>query len=101
MSPDLELDLDAIARVCERFSVERLRVFGSALTERFDPERSDVDLLVDFRKDVERTFRDYFALKDALEEVIGYPVDLVQPRNVRNPYIAKTVFSDTYELYAA
>lgn len=37
------LDLDAISRACQRFGVERLRIFGSALTDRFDPEGSDID----------------------------------------------------------
>ncbi len=43
------LDPAVIARACERHGVLRLRVFGSALTDRFDPARSDVDFLVDFR----------------------------------------------------
>lgn len=42
------LDLDAIARACKRYGVERLRIFGSALTDHFDPEGSDIDFLVDF-----------------------------------------------------
>ena len=42
------LDLDAIARACKRYGVERLRIFGSVLTNHFDPEGSDIDFLVDF-----------------------------------------------------
>lgn len=101
MAPELTLDLDAIARTCERFHVERLRVFGSALTDRFDPEHSDVDLLVEYRPTAERTFRDFVALQDESERIIGYPVDLVEPQNLRNPFIVRTVFSNTRELYAA
>lgn len=100
MSLAFTVDLDAIARVCKRFGAARLRVFGSALSDRFDPQRSDVDLLVDYREGIERSFRDFFALKDELEEVIGHPVDLVQPKNLRNPYIAKAVFVGTCEIYA-
>ncbi|MBB3052347.1 hypothetical protein FHS23_003381 [Prauserella isguenensis] len=101
MAQDLALDLDAIARVCERYGVERLRLFGSALSEGFDPARSDVDLLIDYHEGIRRTSRDYFALKDELEEIIGHPVDLVQSRNLRNPYIAHTVFSTARDIYAA
>ncbi len=101
MAPEFTFDLDAIARVCERYGVERLRLFGSALTDRFDPDRSDVDLLIDYRAGFERSFRDFFALKDELEAIVGFPIDLVQARNVRNPYIARTIFSNTRELYAA
>lgn len=42
------LDREAIAHACERYGVARLRVFGSAVTGRFDPNRSDVDFFVDF-----------------------------------------------------
>jgi len=31
------LDVEAIRRACERHGVERLRVFGSVLTDHFDP----------------------------------------------------------------
>jgi predicted nucleotidyltransferase len=41
------LDFDAIRRACEQFGVKRLRVFGSVLTEHFDPETSDIDLVVE------------------------------------------------------
>lgn len=101
MSPALGLDLAAIARVCEAHGVARLRLFGSALTDRFDPEHSDVDLLVDFLPDARRTFSSLFALRDALEQVIGFPVDLVEARNLRNPYVARTVCPDARQLYAA
>ncbi len=37
MTTAIELDVDAIAAVCLRYGVERLRVFGSVLTDRFDP----------------------------------------------------------------
>lgn len=101
MTEQIAFDDEAIARICERFDVERLRVFGSALTDRFDPQHSDVDLLVDYLPTARRTFRDFFALRDALEGAIGYPVDLVEPQNLRNPYVARTVFAATRELYAA
>ncbi len=44
--------LGEITALCREFGVATLYVFGSATTEAFDPERSDVDLLVergDFR----------------------------------------------------
>lgn len=71
------------------------------VNERLDPHRSDVDLLVDYLPTAKRTFRDFFRLRDELEEVIGHRVDLVEPKNLRNPYIAQTVFAATRDLYAA
>lgn len=97
----VELDREAIARVCEQFGVARLRVFGSALTDHFDPTRSDVDFLVDYKADAERTFPALFALRDALADIVGKPVDLLDSRTVTNPYFAKSVFDSAQDVYAA
>ena len=41
-----------LARLCERYGVERLEVFGSAASgEDFNPQKSDVDFIVEFRPD--------------------------------------------------
>lgn len=40
--------LPELQRLCREFNVERLEVFGSAVADGFDPEQSDIDLLVTF-----------------------------------------------------
>ena len=95
------LDSASIASACERYDVARLRVFGSVLTDRFDPEHSDVDFLVDYKPEAERTFQALFGLRDELASIVGHPVDLVEARNLRNPYVAKSVFNAARDVYAA
>jgi predicted nucleotidyltransferase len=95
------LDVEAIARVSERFGVRRLRVFGSVLTDRFGPERSAVDFLVDFAPNREDRLDDYLGLKDALAEIVGREVDLVIADAVRNPYFRKAAFGSAQDVYAA
>lgn len=95
------LDLEAIRGVCERFGVERLRVFGSALTDRFDSETSDIDFLVTFQPGRENVFHDYFDLKFELEKIVGRGVDLVMERAVKNPFFKASVLATAQELYAA
>lgn len=87
MAPSVQVDRSAIADLCRRHGVTRLGVFGSALTDRFDPQRSDIDVVVDFLPDAERTFRALFTLRGDLEALFGRPVDVVEARLVRNPYI--------------
>ncbi len=94
-------DRAAIARACERYGVARLRVFGSVLTDGFDPERSDIDFLVDYKPDAERTFQALFGLRAELERIVGLPVDLTDARNVRNPYFAESAFGTAQDVYAA
>lgn len=40
MAGPLELDREASAALCRQYGVRRLAVFGSATTDRFDPERT-------------------------------------------------------------
>ncbi len=95
------LDREAIARACERYGVARLRLFGSALSDRFDPERSDVDFLVEFLPDRENLFHDYFDLKKELERIVARKVDLVDAGAVRNPYFRASAFGRAQDIYAA
>lgn len=37
-----------LEELCRRFRVRRLELFGSAATERYSPENSDIDFLVEF-----------------------------------------------------
>ena len=88
------------SRACKQHGVERLRIFGSALTDRFDPQESDIDFLVDFAPGNVNLFDDYFDLKFELEHITGRPVDLIDASAVRNPYFRAAAFGTAQELYA-
>jgi uncharacterized protein len=76
---------DTLADLCQRFHVRRLEVFGSAARAvDFDTLRSDADLLVEFEPGVESDFASFLDLKDALELVLGRPVDLVDRRSIEH-----------------
>lgn len=95
------LDRDAIAGACRRFGVARLRVFGSAVTDRFDPERSDFDFFVDFQPQVTDLLGNYLGLTAELEQITGRKVDLVMSDAVENPYFAAEASHGAQDLYAA
>ena len=98
----LEGRRDAIAALCARFSVERLEVFGSALREDFDPEQSDLDLLVQFKPISGYARVDaYFNFRDELRALLGREVDLVMTDAVRNPYISREIERTKQLVYAA
>ncbi|MDR7310865.1 putative nucleotidyltransferase [Nocardioides luteus] len=101
MSATPRLDHAAIARACERFGVARLRIFGSAVSGRFDPDRSDMDFFVDFLPEVQDLLGNYLALTDELERIVGRKVDLVMTEAVENPYFAAQAFQNAQEVYAA
>ena len=93
---------EQIAALCERFGVRRLEVFGSAASGSFDPERSDVDFLLDFGAGYDPTlFTRYFDLKEALEKLLGRNVDLVMLAALKNPYFIESVNRTRKPVYAA
>jgi len=97
----INLPNDDVERLCRRFGVARLAVFGSAVTDAFDPERSDVDLVVEFTEGVVDLFDAYFGLREALEVLAGRRVDLVMASAVKNPYVARSISETEKDLYAA
>jgi predicted nucleotidyltransferase len=81
-----------IAGLCNLYGVRRLEVFGSAASgEGFDPRTSDVDFIVEFRRDavLGPWLENYFALRDALSKLVGSPVDLVVSSAMKNPYFIR------------
>jgi predicted nucleotidyltransferase len=91
-----------IARICARYAVRRLELFGSAATAAFDPARSDVDFLVDFDVDGHPDrFEQYFGMKEALEALLGRPVDLVEDGASTNRYFLESLNRTRRLLYAA
>ena len=60
-----------IAALCERFGVLRMEVFGSAARGYdFDPEHSDIDLLVTFAPDTQYGLDLHMSLEEALQEAL-------------------------------
>jgi len=98
----LESKREQIATLCQRYRVRRLEVFGSASSEHFDPQTSDVDFLVDFHPLAPGERADaYFGLLEGLQALLGRPVDLVMSRAIRNPYFRQSVERGREVLYAA
>ena len=105
MIPVLEDRREAIALLCRRHGVRRLEVFGSAAEGEFDATRSDVDFLVEFqpREDLGPWMSRYFELQEALQELLGHPVDLVMMSapGLQNPYFLREANRTRRLLYAA
>lgn len=92
----------AIRRLCAEHQVKRLDLFGSATGTAFDPERSDVDFVVEFAELSPRDYaHHYFGLKEGLVALLRRPVDLVVERAIRNPYFRQSVDASREPLFAA
>jgi uncharacterized protein len=70
----LERLREEIATVAEQFHASDIRVFGS-VADGSDTTASDLDLLVHFSD--EATLYDQIGLTEALESLLGVPVDVI------------------------
>ena len=88
--------------LCRRYLVRRLRLFGSAVSGEFDPQRSDLDFLVEFDVPARMNrFDQFFGFREELTTLLGRRVDLIDWKAARNPYFRKQAESEAVELYAA
>lgn len=102
MHPLIQSRLTDVVDLCAKHHVRRLALFGSATSERFDPATSDLDVLVEFQPMPPRQHADsYFGLMEDLHQLLGLPVDLVEPAAIRNPYFRQGITQSQVVLYEA
>jgi predicted nucleotidyltransferase len=99
----IEDNREALKDLCAKYRVQRLELFGSALTgKNFDTEQSDLDFLVEFLPLKQGEYADaYFGLLESFEKLFDRHVDLVMPRAVNNPYFLESINKNREVLYAA
>jgi predicted nucleotidyltransferase len=102
MSVSIEEKLEEIAAVCQRYGIERLFVFGSALREDFRAGESDIDLLVEFGPlDITKRFHAYLDAREAFRNIFHADVDLVMQGAVKNKVIAGEIDRTKQLVYGA
>ncbi len=94
----LEVDVERLREVCERYGVASLEVFGSVARGE-DHSSSDLDLLYVLKPGARLGFR-LFDLEDELAVLFGRRVDLVG-RGAVSKYIRDQVLAEAQPLYAA
>jgi len=95
----IELNMQHLLTLCQRYHVRSLQAFGSVLTPRFT-DRSDVDLLVEFKKEeISDYFTNYYELKEALHDLFAREIDLVEASTIRNKYLSQSIESNHFVIY--
>ena len=91
--------LPQIMMLCQEYNVNKLYVFGSVFTDRFN-EHSDIDLIVDFdKKKITDYFNNYFDFKYSLENVFGRKVDLLEEKPIQNKYLKQSIDNSKKLIY--
>jgi predicted nucleotidyltransferase len=89
-----------ISNLCRQNDVKTLYAFGSVLTDKFN-EKSDVDLIVNIDSSNPLDYADkYFNLKFAMQDLLNRPVDLLEEKAVKNPYLRREIDNTKKIIYA-
>ena len=88
-----------INQLCQKHSVEKLYLFGSATNDNFTPE-SDLDFLVKFQSiNLSTYFTNYLSLKEQLKDLFKREIDLVEEQSLKNPILIQSINNSKQLIY--
>jgi predicted nucleotidyltransferase len=103
VNPLIERHRETIHDLCRTYGVARLELFGSAVTDSFDPDRSDVDFIVEYPSNYD--FGPWLArfqkLEESLAAVLGRDVDLVMTSALHNRWFNREAAKTRMVIYDA
>lgn len=73
INKDIISILDLIQGICAKYSVNKMYIFGSALTDRYQKGESDLDVLIDID---DFNLRNIVRFKSELTQLTGSRIDL-------------------------
>ncbi len=83
--------IDSLKKLCDTHNVEKMYLFGSALTANFNAA-SDIDFLVRFKPiDLSKYFDNYIDFKEKLKALLGREVDVVEEQTLKNPVLINSI----------
>jgi predicted nucleotidyltransferase len=101
MNAEIEKHLPEIERLCRKYGVSRLELFGSATGSDFNPATSDFDFVATF---ADTSFgSDYgwrfLGFARALENLLGRSTDVITPDSIQRPQFRAAVDSSRRVVY--
>lgn len=91
--------MEQISKLCDMYGVKTLFAFGSVVADKLRKD-SDIDLLVDIDNKDPLIYADnYFELKFQLEDILKRPVDLLEDKSLRNPFLKKQIDNTKVLIY--
>ena len=101
MNSIIENNKAQIDQLCLENKVDKLYVFGSVLTDKFN-KKSDLDFVVAFDNSIELLdYADnYFNFLFSLEDLFKREIDLLTEKSLRNPYFIKELDNTKQLIYA-
>ncbi len=95
------LPLDEIKKLCQKWKIRELSVFGSILRDDFDSSKSDIDMLYVFSPDSRWGWK-IIDMENEFEEALGRKVDFFSKEAIaknKNPYKKKLILEKAVIIY--
>lgn len=97
----IDSKLDELKKLCKKYDVKTMYVFGSINNEKFN-DKSDIDFLISFKDiSIEKYTDNYFELHSELEALFNRKIDLLTENSLSNPYFISSIEETKKLLYAA
>jgi uncharacterized protein len=90
---------EQVIELCQRWKITELALFGSILREDFRTD-SDIDMLVTFAPNDGWSLFDVMNLQRELEVIVHRPVDLIEKRDLKNPFRRSEILRTHRVIYA-
>lgn len=95
--PKVVIPNDRIAYFCQKNHIRKMSLFGSVLTDQFNP-KSDVDFLVEFQEEHTPTLFDIVNMEEELSNIIGRHADLKTAKGISR-YFRDNVIAKAQKIY--
>lgn len=90
------------SELCGSHGMKSVYLFGSALTEEFDPAKSDFDFLVEINEtDPVSRGEKLLSFWNKSEKLFNRKVDLLTSSNLKNPFLKSSVDNTKVLIYEA
>ena len=93
--------LPLIVSLFKKHKIKDAYLFGSAITDKFDEGKSDVDFLVNFIEGIDPLEKGelLWSLRFSLEDNLNRPIDVITETSLRNPYFIEEVNEKKMKIY--
>ncbi len=100
LKDSIKLRMADFLAICKFYNVKNLYAFGSSITDRFDENFSDIDLLIEIGNDdpIERG-ENLIGIWDRFELFFQRNIDLTTNTSIKNPILRKTIDSTKILVY--
>lgn len=95
----IETHIKSLKNLCDKYHVEKMYLFGSALSSNFNA-KSDIDFLVKFKPiELAGYFENYMSFKENLKKLLGRDIDLVEEQTLKNPILINSIEKNKELIY--